>query len=74
VKRQAYLRLARRAVIDAEGLSTEERIQLFEDVALLLPKDEAQAAKDTAFGLRTAQKLQADFLGILKIPATQEPA
>lgn len=65
-KREALLRLARRAVIGAADLPIETRIQLFEDVALILPRDEAQVARDTAFTLREAIRQQQDFLSILK--------
>jgi hypothetical protein len=66
MKDQALLRLARRALKDSELLSLEDRAQLFEDVALILPREEARVAKDTALAIRRSIRMQQDFLLILK--------
>jgi hypothetical protein len=65
-KAEAMRRVASRVLAGAPALTVEERIQLFEDVAHLLPKEEAQSALDVAFALRQAASQQQDFLSLLK--------
>ena len=65
-KREAILRVARRASMGAELLSVEERAQLFDDLSTILPTPEAEAARDAAVYLRQTMKLQRDFLSLLQ--------
>jgi hypothetical protein len=65
-KRASFLRLARRVLAGAETLTVPARIELFEDVALILPPVESQIARDAAFTLREGEKQQQDFLALLK--------
>ena len=66
MKKEALRRIARRALIGVESMPVEERIQLLQDVAHLLPKEEAQSARDAAFHLKHSMELQNDFLSLLK--------
>jgi len=54
-------RIARRAVRGIEELGLADRAQLLEDVSLILPKPDADAASHTAFALREALSFQQDF-------------
>lgn len=65
-RNESLRRLAKRAVIGIETLPAAERAQLLDDVSLILPKEEAKAARDTAFALRQSLQLQQDFLSLLK--------
>jgi hypothetical protein len=58
--------LAQRATIGIELLSSPEKAQVLEAVALILPRAEADLAAAWAFALRESMKLQQDFLSLLK--------
>ncbi len=65
-KADSIRRIAARVLLGAEAMSVEARIQLFEDVAVILPKAESEEALHLAFVLRESQKQQSDFLAKLQ--------
>jgi hypothetical protein len=60
------IRVARLAIRDIESLTIAQRAELLEDVALMLPKREADAAAASAYALRQALSFQQDFFAYLK--------
>lgn len=66
MKKEALLRIARRALVGVEEMPIEARIQLLQDVAHILPKEEAQSARDAAFHLKHSLEMQKDFLDRLQ--------
>jgi len=65
-RRDAMFRIARRAHAGAHLLPVPERIQLFEDLSLILPEREAQVCKDAAAYLRESENLQLSLASILQ--------
>ena len=61
----ARLRIAQIALAGAQSLPVEARIQLFEDVATILPREQRDRALLSAFSLRESLKHQHDFLDTL---------
>jgi hypothetical protein len=65
-RKQELLRLvARQAILTAPTLQPVLRAQLYEGASLVLPKREADAARDIAFLIREAEQQQASFAHLL---------